>query len=335
MIFALFLTLVAGILGGSVLAPIKRMKQWPFQNSWALYSFWAYAVMPWAVGLATVPNLLSIYPKVSLGTKLICGALGLGWGGAVVLFGVAVNLAGLTLASAIIYGASVAVGSLTPLLISHPEQLATPEGLLILAGNAVMVSGIVLCAWAGKLREHSGARQAEDPDSKQKFRRGLLASIVAAVLCSLFNIALAYGGEFNRLAIANGASPLNAANAQWAFTVSFGYLPNLVVSLVRLTRGREWGNYRSGPAMHWIWPPLMGLMWIGSTALYGSAAAALGGLGPIIGWPIFMSIMILTGSLWGWLSGEWTGAPRRAVAYLAAGIAAQVAAITILSMVKR
>jgi len=335
-IFALGLTVIAGILGGSVLAPIKLMRRWPFQNSWAVYSFWAYFVMPWVVGFATVPHLLSIYPQVSLRTALICGLSGFGWGFAVVLFGVAVNLAGLTLASAIIYGASVAVGSLAPLVISHPERLATSQGILIVVANLVMIAGIVLCALAGSVRDSAKnpAAGSEIVD-RGRFARGLAASVAAALLSSLFNIALAYGGEFNELAIAAGAKPLNAANAQWAFTVTFGYIPNLIVSLITLTRMKSWPSYSKGPASHWIWPPIMGLMWIGGTALYGSAAGTLGPLGPVIGWPIYMSMMIIVGSFWRWITGEWTNAPRKAMLLLVAGILVQIAAISMLSAVNR
>lgn len=331
MVAGLALTFIAGLLGGSVLAPLKRMRRWPFSNSWAVYSIWAYLVMPWLVAFLTIPHLASIYPQVSWPTRLICGAAGLGWGFAVVLFGVAVNLAGLTLASAIIYGASVAVGSLAPLFISHAGLMGASAGWGILTGNATMVTGIVLCAMAGSVRD----RAKGTPGAVKDFSRGLAASIAAAILSSLFNIALAYGGEFDRLALARGANPLNASNAQWAYTVTFGYLPNLAVSLVVLSRNRRWGAYRTPALSHWLWPPLMGAMWIGGTALYGSGANALGTLGPIIGWPIFMSVMIIAGSAWGWIAGEWRGAPRRAMRLLAAGIVVQVLAMVIFSLVKR
>jgi len=327
----LVLTLIAGTLGGSVLAPLKRMRRWPFANSWAIYSVWAYLIMPWLVAWLTIPDLASIYPQVSIHSKLICGAAGLGWGFAVVLFGVAVNLAGLTLASAIIYGASVAVGSLAPLIISHASILISPQGWGILAGNAVMIAGIVLCALAGRSRDYAKGT----PAAARNFSRGLAASCAAAVLSSLFNIALAYGGEFDRLAIAHGANRLNASNAQWAYTVTFGYLPNLAVSLIVLSRAKTWSVYRSKTLSHWLWPPVMGAMWIGGTALYGSATNALGALGPVIGWPIYMSVMIISGSAWGWITGEWADAPGKAMRLLGGGIAVQALAMAILSMMNR
>ena len=44
---------------------------------------------------------------------------------------------------------------------------------------------------------------------------------------------------------------------------------------------------------------LMALMWIGSFYLYGAGAARLGRWGVVVGWPLFISISIVTGNLWG------------------------------------
>ena len=201
---ALTITVFAGILGGSVLAPIKRMEHWPFEKSWAVYSVWAYLVSPWLLALITVPRLFSIYSHISAKTMLICAACGLGWGTAVVLFGIAVNLIGISLATAITYGLSIAVGSLAPLLISRPAKLLSLQSLWIVLADAGIVAGVFLCAWAGMERDIAqGAQSLESAfsrDNQQSFR-GIFAAFVAAVLSSLFNIALAFGWEFNRVAV--------------------------------------------------------------------------------------------------------------------------------------
>lgn len=331
------ITVAAGILGGSVLAPIKRMRCWSFEKSWAVYSVWAYLLLPWLLAFATIPGLMSIYPEISSRTMLICAGCGFGWGCAVVLFGIAVNLAGLSLATAITYGVSIAVGSLSPLLISHRDRLFSWQGLFIVLTDTGIIAGVFLCAWAGKARD--GALKSMEPieaagaqttASHSQFIRGSMAALAAAFLSSLFNIALAYGGEFNRLAIAHGASPLNAANAQWAITVSFGYLPNIALTVFTFTRRKQWGGFVSGPVSYWLWAPAMGLMFIGGTALYGAGAGVMGQIGPVIGWPVYMSISIVAGVFWGWATGEWTTAPRRALGYLASGTILQLLAIAAL-----
>lgn len=332
---------IAGILGGSVLAPIKRMRGWSFERSWAVYSVWAYLLLPWILAFATVPGLLSIYPEISFRTMLICAGCGLGWGCAVVLFGIAVNLTGLSLATAITYGVSIAVGSLSPLLISHRSQLFSRQGLFIVLADLGIIAGVFLCAWAGSVRDRGNkveaiagsAETAAAGSEHRRFIRGTLAALAAAFLSSLFNIALAYGGEFNRLAIAHGASPLNAANAQWAITVSFGYLPNIALTIVTFTRRRAWSGFLSGPVSYWIWAPVMGLMFIGGTALYGTGAGLMGQIGPVLGWPVYMSISIVAGVFWGWATGEWAKSPGRALGYLTSGTILQLLAIVALGAI--
>lgn len=56
----------------------------------------------------------------------------------------------------------------------------------------------------------------------------------------------------------------------------------------------------------------MGLLWMGSMACYGVAAALLGTLGTSIGWALFQIFMIMTANASGMLTGEWRQAPRRA-----------------------
>lgn len=44
---------------------------------------------------------------------------------------------------------------------------------------------------------------------------------------------------------------------------------------------------------------LMALMWIGSFYIYGISSANLGRLGVVVGWPLFISLSIVVGNLWG------------------------------------
>ena len=61
------------------------------------------------------------------------------------------------------------------------------------------------------------------------------------------------------------------------------------------------------------------------------AVSMLGVLGPVIGWPIYMSAIILSSAFWGWISGEWRGIAGRPPRVMGLGIATQVIVIVILS----
>jgi hypothetical protein len=77
----------------------------------------------------------------------------------------------------------------------------------------------------------------------------------------------------------------------------------------------------------------MGALFIVSTIGYGSGALKMGPLGPAIGWPVYVSSLLIGNSFWGWLTGEWLGAPRRATTAMATGLALQVVGIGLLFMV--
>jgi L-rhamnose-H+ transport protein len=65
---------------------------------------------------------------------------------------------------------------------------------------------------------------------------------------------------------------------------------------------------------------MMGVLWFGSTLIYGAATAELAGLGPILGWPLFMSSIIITSNVWGFVTGEWKTAGKKALTTMLTGI---------------
>jgi L-rhamnose-H+ transport protein len=75
----------------------------------------------------------------------------------------------------------------------------------------------------------------------------------------------------------------------------------------------------------------MGILWFGGIAAYGMGANALGGLGGVVGWPVFVAMNIITGNVWGAVTGEWAGVSRGSYAYSWAGICALLVAIFVIS----
>jgi L-rhamnose-H+ transport protein len=65
---------------------------------------------------------------------------------------------------------------------------------------------------------------------------------------------------------------------------------------------------------------MMGVLWFGSTLVYGAATAQLAGLGPILGWPLFMSSIIIASNVWGFVTGEWKNAGQKALSTMLVGI---------------
>lgn len=320
---------IAGAVTGSVLAPMKLMKGWRFENIWLIYSIGAYAIAPWAVALFTVPNLFTVYRMVPTEILVFTFLLGMGFGLAVVLSGVAVDLVGLSISTALLYGSSVALGSIGAMVMVEPSRLLTSRGMEVVAWDLILVVGVLFCAQAGRVRDPAAS------SSGARTRRGVVVSLLAGVLSTLFNIVLTYGEPIRQQAIALGANPRLASNAIWALAVSGGSLPSIVWSLRLLSRQQTWGLYRQ-PGTRWNSSICigMGIAWIAGTVLYSVGVSRIGRFGTTLAWPIYMSAIILTGIAWGLVLREWRGAPSRAIRYLWMGVGTQVVAIALLSFSK-
>jgi len=105
---------------------------------------------------------------------------------------------------------------------------------------------------------------------------------------------------------------------------------NAGYALWLLRKEGGFAQLRSEPG-HWAGGALMGLLCFASFLVYGHGATALGNLGGIVGWPLFMSMALITSNLLGALSGEWRGAPRAALRYSVGGIVLLMIAISIVA----
>jgi L-rhamnose-H+ transport protein len=76
---------------------------------------------------------------------------------------------------------------------------------------------------------------------------------------------------------------------------------------------------------------IMGVFWFGSVALYSESSQLIGELGPVIAWPLFMVLIILTSNFWGWRHNEWEGCPASVQRQALLSIAALVVAVLILA----
>ena len=334
--YGLSVIALSGILQGSVLFPMKYLRKWPFENIWLLFSTFAYLVLPWVFALATIPHLVSTFEHTSAATMERTLLFGLGWGLAVITFGLGCELLGLAVGYAIILGLGACIGSLVPLIGQHRDQLFRRAGLGTMGGVALLIVGVILFSIAGKKRdglrrsECSPAKSSDRGGRKAAFVIGLIVCIACGVLSPLINIAFAYAKEIQDQAIFFGAAPANSANAVWVLVANAGYLPSLCYCIFLLSRNRSWKRFSWKAERYWLLTPLMGFVWISGTVLYGMGAIRMGQLGPTIGWPVVMSMMVLTANFWGFVGGEWRGAGGAAIRLASAGLVTMIVAMFVL-----
>ena len=317
------LSLLAGGLNGSFATPTKYAKRWNWENIWSLWAVMAMFVLPWVLAYLTVPNLPDVYRGGHRHEIELLVVFGAGFGLAQVFFGLGIAALGLSLNFAIAIGISTALGSIVPLVFLQSDLVFTPKGEMILLGVAIVVAGIVVSAIAGKLKEaHTAARELRSTEKQMSFAMGLLMCILAGLGSPLNNFGLAFGKPLVERAAILGASPVNQTNVIWAPLLTASLIPYLVYCIYLWWKNRSFGLFgEPGTAVNWLLGIVMAALWMGSLVAYGWAASSMADLGPILGWPLFMSIIIITSNIWGFATGEWRGCGRKPVNVMLGAIA--------------
>jgi len=329
----LLMLILAGLMNATFTLPMKFTRRWAWENTWLLWTIFALLLLPPVVAIFTVPQLGDVYHSVNSSTILSVAGFGFGWGIAQIFFGLAVESIGIALTFSLVLGTSAAVGTLLPLLRLHPERLHTTSGHGLLAGVFIALVGVAICAVAGRSRE--ATLRSNTPTERKSSTGGLLLAVICGFGASLVNFGLAFGAPLLVAAQRHGAGVVSSANAVWLPLMLAGAIPNLFYCVLVMRKNRTAGRFSSGGFTYWILVALMALFWFGSTLLYGAAASHLGVLGPILGWPLFMSLIVITASLLGVLTGEWKHAGRKPLLIQLGGVAILIIAVFVLAATNR
>jgi len=199
----------------------------------------------------------------------------------------------------------------------------------LLLGIALLLVGVGICAVAGSLRDKAKPHLGDQP--RKNATPGLILAILCGALASLQNFGIAFGAPILALATQHGANPANAANAIWMPLLMAGALPNLLYCAWLLRKHSTGVRFAAGGVSHWFLAFVMGAFWFGSLLFYGAAVPRLGSLGPALGWPLYMSLIVVAASLVGIATGEWKQSGRRPVTIQLCGVAMLIVAIVILA----
>ncbi|MFN7993316.1 MAG: L-rhamnose/proton symporter RhaT [Bryobacteraceae bacterium] len=319
----LLLIMAGGAMQGSFTIPQKFLRGWAWEAGWLLYSVAAMVIFPWLLVALIVPRPLEVYANVGFAPLALAALFGAGWGIGSVLFGLGVARVGTALAFALIISLTAAVGSIVPLAVLHTSQLATQRGAMLFLGLAIVIAGVVLCSRAGMLKETSLYQKKTGV-----FARGLAICIASGITSPMFNFSIAFGDPISREAARMGANPANASIAIIAVAISAGFVINAGYCIYLLKKNRSWKAPSAGGVLLTF---LMGFLWLFGMFFYGIGQARIGQYGPVLGWPLFMTVIVLVANLWGLLTGEWRGAGPKALRYLAAGNAVMIVALVVIA----
>jgi L-rhamnose-H+ transport protein len=284
------------------------------------------------MALLCVPSLWAVYREPAFETTAIVFALGAGWGLAQVLFGKSMHVIGIGLTFSIVLGLSAAAGSVLPMFHLGWNLIDADAIFRIVAGIALVLLGVAACAEAGRRREQARNGKTKRPGT---YAQGVIMALCSGLLASFMNVGIAFGGPLVTQARAQGASEASSIYAVWLPLLLGGAIPNLLYCAWLLNRRNTWARYRGAfQSANIALAAVMAILWFFSTALYGVASHRLGAWGVVLGWPVFMSVIVIGAGLLGILTGEWKHSGRLPVLFQAAGILLLVIAILVFSHVQ-
>lgn len=341
-----FLFLVIGaICGGSFGLPSKFVKKdTPWEVLWGPFFFFVTILIPTVVAPTVVRDLGEVFSRAGTGTMVKVLVFGLLWGLGSMTLGKAFAFIGLSLAYALNYGAQIITGSVVTMALDKPEAFMTDYGAVILVGVAILLGGVVISARAAILKER-GTKKDEEPQAEAepaaespKMSIGVTIGVLSGVLCACWAIAAVYAGP-----IGQHAKELNQGNnpgfaASWAFTAVIlwgGAISACLYCIVQLTKNKTWGHLtKPGIGRTLTLAFAMALLHDAAVFFFGLSLGYLGNLGVSVGYAAFMSFAIIVGNIHGFRTGEWKGAPKQSVKWIAAGIATLVIGVSVLAVGK-
>jgi L-rhamnose-proton symport protein (RhaT) len=329
------LVVIGGIMQGTYFLGLKYVSPWKWENIWALYSLIGLLVLPAGLAVATVPHLSEMLGRAPASALTMVFLYGAGWGIGSVLAGLGVDKMGMAMGVAVLIGVTAAIGTFVPLVVNTPQLLFTVKGLLVTLSVVALLLGVGLAAVAGKKRE---ASLADGPASVKKgeFGMGLAICIFSGIFSAMLNMAFAFSQPVVKAGVETGASNFGALNAVWMVALAGGFIANAGYTGYLLIRNKTWANFAlPGTGRAWSIGLGMAVLWTGGVILYGRGAASMGQTGAIIGWPLFMAIIIFVSTIWGFVSGEWKGSSQQAKQYMVAGMVVLLIASALVGFANR
>jgi L-rhamnose-H+ transport protein len=255
---------------------------------------------------------------------------GAGWGIGSILFGIGITLVGMSLGYALVVSLTAVNGALIPLIVLHPEKLNTFQGKIIFLALGILLVGIFFCSLAARRRKNEKPLLVRE---RTHLLIGLLTCLTAGFFSPMLNLAFAFGAPVSLTALSLGAGEIGASVALLNLALFAGFVPSAGYTIYLLNRNGTWKEFfQTNSASHWFYGFMMGLPSMGAFLVYGIANIRMGSMGPVLGWPIYMAMVIFTANFWGLIRGEWQGSDQKTYIQLFSGILITILAIYIVSL---
>lgn len=347
-LFGVLFHFIGGFASGSFYMPFKKVKGWSWESFWIVGGLFSWLIVPPVAAYLTVPDFVSIIRSASGATLINTYIMGLLWGIGGLTYGLGVRYLGVALGSSIILGLCSVFGALVPSVYYYfnptagkdtiADLFGTHWGLLVVAGLALCVVGIIVCGKAGGRKDKEiGASHIDASGSEYQFVKGLILAIVSGVLSACFSFGIEAGGSMG--AAANDAwKALHPGQGEFLFrnNVIFivilwgGLTTNFIWCMILNTRNKSFGDYtnKQTPLLkNYILSALGGTTWFLQFFFYGMGESKMGN--GASSWILHMSFIILVANMWGLVLKEWKGVSKKTITTITLGIAIIILSVLI------
>ncbi len=335
-IIGLIIIAIGSMGQSSSYVPINKVKNWSWENFWLVQGVFAWLIFPvlGAFLANSLPELVQVYSANS-GAALQSVGYGVLWGIGGLTFGLSMRYLGIALGQSVALGTCAAFGTLIPAVIAG-DDLFSPKGLVLLLAVAVTLVGIALVGYAGSLRSKNMSEEERRKAIKDfALKKGLLIALFAGVMSACFSLGLSAGIPIKEAAIAAGAKEIFAQNPVTLLVTIGGFFTNLVYCLYMNRKNKTGGEIgkTSKPVLinNLLFCALAGLLWYSQFFGLGMGQSFFepGSVMMAFSWSILMSLNVVFSNVWGIILKEWKGAGKKAVMFLAFGMAVLIFSLII------
>lgn len=318
--------------------PINKVKNWAWENFWLTQGIFAWLVFPFLGALLGVPSdssLMQLWTAGGTGKAIVYGVL---WGVGGLTFGLSMRFLGVALGQSIALGTCAAFGTIFPAIISGTD-LFHGEGLMLLIGVCITLTGIAIIGYAGSLRSKNMSEEERKAAVKDfALTKGLLVALLAGVMSACFALGLDAGTPIKEAALAGGVKPLFAGLPVIFLVTLGGFFTNAVYCLqqnIKNKTGKQYFSVDSKTLLNNVlFCALAGILWYSQFFGLEMGKSFLSD-SPVLlafSWSILMSLNVTFSNVWGIILKEWKGASKSTIAVLILGLVVLISSIIVVSM---